>query len=484
MSEALDHTNLHRTAKYFMDSGRAPSHEAAVDLLKTFGLTIHVGSEVARSRNHQIALLTLVNVARRTFLGGIEVVGLCEAPSLSALAPNGTLADAVQDLGGRIVRSARPDWPAAVIGGVKRSKDAAPCWQLTWHGWSGGVIPHREQRRFEEIDAMSLAPALAAAVCAAEAFAFHSGDHPLAGRRATGLSLWNPGKDWQVLDGSEPSLAYLPSRLWLIGMGNLGQAFAWLLACLPYRNRGNIEVVLQDFDRIAASNDSTSVLSFMGDVGRRKTRCVSAWLEERGFMTILEERRFGEHSRRGPDEPGVALCGVDNALARMSLEKAGFDLVVETGLGAGPNAFRSISLHTFPGSRPAEQIWSRHIGQTDASFENKPAYRALKDRGMNSCGLAQLASRTVGVPFVGVVAGSLVIAKLLRRLHGGNGLELASGSVASLDDFEIVPAARKPYPGAFELAEPLTYAEDDEKTVVALVTGTSWAADGSRERAK
>src|SRR5262245_30761911 len=130
MSEALDHTNLHRTAKYFMDSVRAPSHEAAVDLLKTFGLTIHVGSEVARSRNHQIALLTLVNVARRTFLGGIEVVGLCEAPSLSALAPNGTLADAVQDLGGRIVRSARPDWPAAVIGGVKRSKDAAPCWQL------------------------------------------------------------------------------------------------------------------------------------------------------------------------------------------------------------------------------------------------------------------------------------------------------------------------------------------------------------------
>src|SRR5438067_5273823 len=107
----------------------------------------------------------------------------------------------------------------------------------------------------------------------------------MAGRRAAGLSLWRPGRDWLAADPDEPCLAYLPSRLWLIGMGNLGQAFAWLLTCLPYRDRGKTEFVLHDFDRIAPSNDSTSVLSFMGDVGRRKGRCVSDWLEERGFTT-------------------------------------------------------------------------------------------------------------------------------------------------------------------------------------------------------
>lgn len=454
MAEALDHTNLHRTAKYFMDSGRAGSHEAAVDLLRTFGLTVHVGDDVGRSRHHQTALLTLVNVARRTFLGGVEVVGPCDAPSLTMLAPDRTIADAVQELGGRVVRRARPDWPAAVIGDAKPPQEAAVCWQLTWQGWSGGVVPHRAgPRRLEERDAFSIAPALAAAVCAAEAFAFHAGDHPLAGRRATGLSLWSPGRDWQSIDAGEPALAYLPSRLWLIGMGNLGQAFAWLLACLPYRDRAKTELVLQDFDRIAPSNDSTSVLSFARDVGRRKDRCVSDWLEERGFVTTLEERRFGEYTRRAPEEPGVALCGVDNALARMSLEKAGFDLVVEAGLGVGPNAFRSISLHTFPGSRTAEQIWSRYVGQPEAGFEDKPAYQALKKQGMDSCGLAQLASRTVGVPFVGVVAASLVIAELVRRLHGGAGLELASGSVASLEDFEVIPVQSGPYPGAFDAAE-------------------------------
>lgn len=76
MTESIDHTRLHRTAKYFMDSGQAQTHEAAMELLNGFGLTIYAGPELASSRNHQIALLTLVNAARRTFLAGIEVHGL------------------------------------------------------------------------------------------------------------------------------------------------------------------------------------------------------------------------------------------------------------------------------------------------------------------------------------------------------------------------------------------------------------------------
>src|SRR5207248_8964183 len=123
---------------------------------------------------------------------------------------------------------------------------------------------------------------------------------------------------------------------------------AWLLACLLYPDPSEVTLVLQDYDRIAVSNDSTSILSRLADVGQRKSRCVSNWLEARGFTTVLEERRFGDWTRRAPDEPSVALCGVDNALARMALEKAGFDLVVEAGLGAGPHAFRSISMHCFP----------------------------------------------------------------------------------------------------------------------------------------
>src|ERR1051326_5008799 len=101
MEATIDASTLHRTAKYFMDNGRAQTHGEALEILQRFGLTIHVGPEIAPSIHHQEALLTLGNVARRTLLGGIEVVGLRDARSLSLLAARDSLKDAIRDLGGR-----------------------------------------------------------------------------------------------------------------------------------------------------------------------------------------------------------------------------------------------------------------------------------------------------------------------------------------------------------------------------------------------
>jgi hypothetical protein len=272
-------------------------------------------------------------------------------------------------------------------------------------------------------------------------------------------------------DSEEPAVRRLPSHLWLIGLGNLGQAYAWLLASLPFGDPSRVELLLQDFDRMVPANESTSVLSFREDVGRRKARVVSDWLEVRGFDTKVVERRFGKWTRRGQDEPGVALCGVDNAYARMALEQPGFDLVVEAGLGGGPNAFKSISMHTLPASRAADQLWSRYVGDAVDSFEGMPAYQALKEQGMGACGLTQLASRTVGVPFVGMIAGTLVVSEVLRRLHGGVNLELVSGSVAALDDIETVSLPDKTYPGGFvecgRVGRPAAVKGDIESAVTA-----------------
>src|SRR5262245_44361395 len=101
-----------------MDSGRAASHEEAMGVLRGFGLYIEAGPEVAASRDHQIALLTLVNLARRTFLGGVHVAGVPKAPLLAPLAEAATVDHAVARLGGKIVTRCRKDWPAALIGSV------------------------------------------------------------------------------------------------------------------------------------------------------------------------------------------------------------------------------------------------------------------------------------------------------------------------------------------------------------------------------
>jgi hypothetical protein len=438
MNPVVTHETLHRGAKYFMDNGRVASHEEALDLLRRFGLYIEVGPEIAESRDHQIALLTLVNCARRTLLGGVHVIGVPEVQSHVRLTEAIDLPGAVEELGGRVVARRETSWPCAVIGTASSQDHPIPSWQLTWSEWGGGVTPLAAGRRLDERRSAGIAPALAAASCAAEVFQFHAADHPLAGRRSSGMSLWRPGSDWLVPDPDEPQIQYLPAALWLIGLGNLGQAYLWLLSCLEYRRAADLFLMLQDEDRLAVSNDSTSLLSSLAVVDTLKTRAMAAWLERRGFRTALEERKFGEWCRRATHEPAVALCGVDNALARRDLEKAGFGLVIETGLGAGVHAFKNFSMHVFPGSLCAATLWGVNTGAGDTSAATQPAYDPKRHPELDECGLHQLASRTIGVPFVGLTAAAVAISEMLRRLHGGAALDLLSGSLAALEDVEAL----------------------------------------------
>jgi hypothetical protein len=435
---------LHRTAKYFMDTGRAVSHDDALGLLKKFGLLIRVGGEVAESRDHQLALLTLVNVASRTCLGGVRVQGDLDCRLKVPFADAATLSEAVVLLAKDYAGGPDERWPVAHIGTV----NAPPCtgWRLTWEAWRGGVVPLDREHRLQEIGGSGLSPLLAAAACASELFLYHAGDHSLAGRRSSGLSLWNPGADWIAADQTEPKIELLPDALWLIGLGNLGQAYLWILSALPYDRTDSLTLVLQDYDRLTPANKSTSILTWQRMVGEKKARAMARWAENRGFRTIIEERSFGPWSRRSPSDPNVALCGVDNAFARASLEEAGFGLVVETGLGAGPQSFKNFSLHTFPSTLKASRLWST---VTQQELPETPAYAPSNLPGLDACGIAQLASRTIGVPFVGLLAGLLGVSEILRRLHGGLALELVSGSVSALADIETVGNPAEVYQHGF-----------------------------------
>ena len=146
----------------------------------------------------------------------------------------------------------------------------------------------------------------------------------------------------------EPPLCFLPSSLFLLGLGNLGQAYLWMLGALPFAQAETRELVLQDFDNISQANDSTSVLTNTRLENQRKTRVMASWAERLGWTTAIVERRFNNATRRTEDEPTVALCGFDNALARAALEDAGFALVIEAGLGNGPTAFMNFALTLFP----------------------------------------------------------------------------------------------------------------------------------------
>ena len=229
----------------------------AMNILRGFGVSIAAGPETKHSAAHQVALLTLINVARRTFLGGVESIGVPNAPLLVPLAPAGTLADAVRHLGGALADTPIGSWPTVLIGSCVSARSPA-AWQMTWQGCAAVSFPPAITTVFERMPQARLPPPSPPPQPVRSCF--HGTPRITRWRAdAARVSLWNPGTSWLTEDAGEPALAWLPSRLWLIGLGNLGQAFAWLLAGLPYADRGQVELVLQDFDRIAESNDSTSL---------------------------------------------------------------------------------------------------------------------------------------------------------------------------------------------------------------------------------
>lgn len=419
MTALISPDSLHRLVKHAIDSGTAASVAEAEALFRGYRLAVEIDESAAQEPAHQAALLTTVALGRRVFLGGVTVTGALDEPLALAMPLGRTLAEAVVALGGALEHR-DDESPTIIIGGGPGARRDGFCVRTAASGWRGGILPSQSDLQPAGGAAMPLSGMLAAGLAVNEAYLHVSGGMPAAGRRVVGFSLWRPSPDadWLEADASEPALTYLPSRLWLIGLGHLGQAYLWGLGLLPYRDPAELLLVLQDVDLITASTESTSILSESDMIGQRKTRAMATWAERRGFTTSIQERMFAADFKRQPDEPAIALCGLDNAAGRRALDQVGFDLVVEAGLGRGHRDFRTMRLHVLPGRRPAAEIWKAAAG--GENVEARPAYAKLVAEGvLDRCGMTLLAGKAVGAPFVGSVAACLALSEVLRPLHGG-----------------------------------------------------------------
>lgn len=426
MSE-YDADSMHRLAKLALDAGEVATPQAALALFQRYRLRIHLGTGWADTLAGQASFVTALSTSSRALLGGVEVTGnvapVLQVPMFSGMATT----DVVRVLGGTVCSMPTPDVPSLLIGEGPIPEPAAFALRASWDGWCAQVSPASANDHLVARDDAPIAGVCAGAMAVSEVFSHVRGDSLEAGHRAIGLSLWNPlaTSGWRSPEFRGPRLAYLPDTLWLIGLGHLGQAYAWVLGMLPYPKQRRPHLVLQDVDRVTASNLSTCLLVDENDVGARKTRVMARRLEAIGFDIDLIERRFGAYHRLQPTEPTVALFGVDNIAARRDLESAAFAQVVEAGLGSGYRDFRSVRIHTLPGPRPASELWPADAASQGAATLNA-AYRQLAHDSGDLCGATTLAAKAVATPFVGAFAAGLVIAELLRPLHGG-------GVHASLD---------------------------------------------------
>ncbi|HEX2909855.1 MAG TPA: hypothetical protein VH186_03535 [Chloroflexia bacterium] len=429
---------LNRIVKLALDDGSASSLAEAEKIYQSYRLVIIVGEKVKKSPTLQAAALTAINIARRSMLGGVEVYGNIDFELLVPWRKFTIFKQAVFDLGGKPVMDLDPIAPKIIIGLSKKATFPGEfVVRATFDGWIGGVVPVADRVQLAESQEFVPAGVLAGALGVSEAFQYLRKTNPYAGERAVGLSLWQPGREesWLEINERGPQVTRMPSSLWLIGLGHLGQAFLWILGLLPYANPQEVNLVLQDFDTLVPANDSTSLLTRPELIGLKKTRAMAAWCEERGFRTVIQERRFSSNFQVYHEEPQVAICGVDNSEARAALEEVGFKRIIEAGLGTGTKEYLAFQLHSFPSSIRAKERWGGRVEVKNTDFiRTNPAYQVLAAEGMDECGLTLLAGRSVGASFVGVTTATLIIAELLRMIEGKTQFEVIDGSLNSLNN--------------------------------------------------
>jgi hypothetical protein len=442
-----DADGIDRTAKILVDSGMVPDFDAAQRHLQGLVLQLAVGPEIEHDRAAQAALVTVVNAGRRAYHGGVNV-RLDTDPVLTTGWTAGTTASQlVVQYGGTIVNQLVNTRPTLVIGQPSSAVIGKPILHLTWNGWSGGVV----QATDHALSGTGTPPAgiLAAALGISETFQQQLGA-VTPGRRDVGISLWRPDLDWRANEAAGPLLQYLPAALWLLGLGHLGQAYAWTIGMLPYAKPDDVRLGLMDFDTVVEGNTATQLLVTDSDVDHRKTRVVATALEGRGFTTQLVERAFdpdfhpNSHASKSRNEPTIALAGFDDVAPRRMLGDAGFGRIVDAGLGAGPVEYLGMLLHTFPAAN----------APPDAFPENPRAPRALgnayqaeiarqvqdgKEETAAHCGILDIAGITVGAAFVGAIASTLVVADILRVLHGGENYSVVALDLQNPEGIQAVP---------------------------------------------
>lgn len=402
------------------------SYDEAEKYLSGLGAVIYGGEELRTSAALQAAILTAVNCGKRCFLGGVNVE-LPPAVRLLVPWPAQTLNEAVESL----LQDVKHPAPIAERIGIGTRREDS--WNVFATGWKTAVAFGREASAIPDLAGhdFALAGILGGALAVHHAFVHATSIAPTIDWQIDGMSLWQPGSSWaSAPDG--PPLSCLPNAIWFLGLGHLGQAYAWTLGLLPFATPSDCHVMLQDTDVVSLANFGTGLLTSKGEVSAQKTRMVEGWLRARRFPTRICDRMFDARTQRSESEPAVAFCGFHDGKSRRLIGEAGFELIVEAGLGSQIADFDQVLLHAFPSEHlDPKQIWNDEvvISSREGRFE--------KLGGHAVCGALALAGKAVSTSFVGATASAFAWAEVLRQYHKGESLNRQSLSMRSLSETKL-----------------------------------------------
>ncbi len=400
-----------RISKVMTDlAGSDLDFAAAESRLDAARVVVLLGNDQKGTAAGQAAALTALATALKCFANAALVMD-GDLMLLKPMPTGATLGTAARGLGAAVAIAVPPDATHVIkIGDADCSGSSfVRCW---WDGWLAGVVPVWDDRRFGA-SGNPLAGVFAGAVAVREVFASVLG-YGRVGGRVSIASLWEP---WSAPDEARPgpTEAFFPTRLWFIGLGHLGQGFLWAGGFL----RGIApEIVLQDDQTANEENEGTGLLTFADRLGEKKTRIAAHWIEKIGWKTSLIERRHFGDIPVLPTDPAIVVAGLDSLDARLKIASAGFDHVIDVGLGHGPRDFEGMQIRVVGKGVDLQGLWAHaEKGKDVDALMHSKAY-ALHAAKTDRCGTRVLASASVAVPFVGAAAGAATIAQIFRLTCG------------------------------------------------------------------
>lgn len=401
---ALD-KQIARLARILVDNENI-SFDEAQDRLRGLTIEIVVGPDSVTPAAHAAAL-TAISVARKTFVGGVRVAGAVEVPLKSAFPFRAdSLADAAV-LAGASAFESEPS-RRIFIGASGESTDSCTV-SPWWSGWKAGTARPGEAR--SDAGDNPLSGVAAGALAVGVAFEVERGGYPI----ETEVNLWPTTPDEFAPRFTD---VFLPGAFWIVGAGNLGQAFLWALAALPYHDSTNVSIVLQDHDKITEENWATSVLVNGESYGMLKTRVAERWALDKGFDVRRIDRRLLGNDQLDDSDPRLALSGVDKIEPRKLMANVGFDCIVDAGLGRTSSDFDRYRVTVFDRTRPID----RHFeGQRDDPVRVKiPAGAAFQrlEAEIGRCGAVEIGGASVAAPYVSALAAAVAISRTIAIASG------------------------------------------------------------------
>lgn len=408
--------------------------------LDNSSLSIQVAPGVLNTPAGEAALITAILLGARCF-GKVLVSGDIEHEISAAKLPIGTSVSAVMAAVGATAEKV-PSCRTLAIGPVRSSTSEPPFVVAGWDGWRAFAAPGRSICKLGD-GSNALAGIAAVALALGSAFMSELGD-PNAGRRVQEISLWAPGA--ADADSAGPASYSLPHALWLIGLGNLGQAYLWCLSWLPYADPGKLHLTLQDFDTVSKENWGTSILVERGRYGMLKTRAAEDWAIFKGFAVSRIDRPLDENLRRNPTDPGIALVGLDKIAARRALGAPGFKHIIDAGLGSTLRNFRDFRITVFDkGDDP--KVHFRGVKDRDRenleSVLGLPSYKKLLEKSEDGrCGALILAGQPIVLPFISALTAALSVAQAIRLESGSKPCKAIVGSIDDMRSLRAMKSER------------------------------------------